>query len=262
MQVLMCQPDYFDIEYEINAWMDIRNQVNKRVARKQWRTLKHHYEKLGIKVELIEPVPELPDMVFTANGALVVDGKVALANFRYRQRRPETKHFGQWFESNGYKKFLEPKHYFEGEGDALVLNGKILGGWGFRSDRAAHGELADFFEREVVSLHLINERFYHIDTCLSILNDQAIAFYPAAFDAESQKRLRSLCPTVIEAGKADAEAFGLNLFSNGESVVCSDRARDLHRQLQAAGFIPVPVDISEFQKSGGGVKCLTLSLRD
>lgn len=261
-RVLMCRPDYFDIEYEINAWMDINNQVDTARAQAQWETLRAHYDQLGIEIELIEPVKGQPDMVFTANGALVIDGKVALPHFRYPERRPETEYFKKWFDTNGFNELILSKHYFEGEGDALVLNGKILAGWGFRSAREAHAELADFFGRQVISLRLVNERFYHIDTCLSILSEDAIAFYPGAFDEASRQTLRGLVKTVIEAEEPDAAAFGLNAVSFDGKVICSDRATGFHRQLQRAGFEPVLVDISEFQKSGGGVKCLTLSLRN
>lgn len=261
LKILMCKPTYFDIEYEINAWMDMGNPVDPAEAMRQWQQLKQTYEKLGFAIEEIEPVKGLPDMVFTANGALVVDGKVALPNFRYPERQPETEHFRAWFEAHGYTNLILPKHHFEGEGDALVLNGKILAGWGYRSTYEAHQELAAYFDREIVSLHLINDRFYHIDTCLSILSERAIAFYPGAFDEASQTILRSLVPTVIEASQADAEAFGLNAMSDGHHVVCSDRAPAFHEQLKTAGFEPLPTSISEFQKSGGGVKCLTLTLR-
>jgi N-dimethylarginine dimethylaminohydrolase len=257
----MCEPTYFDIEYVINAWMDVDNRVDRPRAARQWQALGDIYRRLGMEIETIEPVKGLPDMVFTANGALVIGGKVALPNFRHGQRRPETNHFADWFLDHGYRSFHKPRGFFEGEGDALVLGDRVLGGWGFRSDRAAHAELAEFFGCEVVSLHLINDHFYHIDTCLSILSDAAIAFYPAAFDENSQKVLRGLAKTVIEVGKSDADAFGLNAMSDGRHVVCSDRAKGFHRQLKIAGFEPVPVDISEFQKSGGGVKCLTLALR-
>lgn len=261
LKVLMCPPDYFDIEYEINAWMSVGNQVDKAIASRQWQALYDIYQDLGIVVEEIKPIQDLPDMVFTANGALVIDGKVVLPKFRYVERRPETAHFQRWFEANGFKDLKIPEHYFEGEGDALVLNGKILAGWGFRSDRKAHAELAEFFQREVVSLHLINDHFYHIDTCLSILGEDAIAFYPAAFDEESCSILRSLAQTVIEVSRTDAEAFGLNAVSYQDKVICSERAVGFHLQLQRVGYEPITVDISEFQKSGGGVKCLTLTLR-
>ena len=261
MRVLMCKPEYFDIEYEINAWMSVDNKVDTERARQQWQQLHDQYKKLGFEIELIVPVKGLPDMVFTANGALVIDGKVALPRFRFSERQPETAHFEKWFEEHGYEQRMQPKANFEGEGDALVLDGKILAGWGFRSSREAHTELAEYFGREVVSLHLVDDHFYHIDTCLAILSEHAIAFYPAAFDEESQQRLRSLVPTVIEASDADARAFGLNAMSDGQHVMCSDRAADFHEQLKAAGFTPVPTPISEFQKSGGGVKCLTLTLR-
>lgn len=262
MKILMCRPTYFEVAYSINAWMDTSNPVDPKLAMVQWRMLREKYEQLGFEIEEIEPVKGLPDMVFTANGALVIDGRVALPRFRYAERQPETAHFRKWFEQAGYKDIFLPKYNFEGEGDALVLDGKILAGWGFRSDLESHAELAEFFDREIVSLHLVNDRFYHIDTCLSVLSERAIAFYPGAFDEESVAKLRRLVPLAIEVGQEDAEAFGINSMSDSNHVVCSDRARGFHQQLLEAGFTPLPTPIGEFQKSGGGVKCLTLPLRD
>ncbi len=112
--VLMCSPTYFDIEYEINPWMHTDNQVQQDVARQQWLALNGIYGKLGWQVEHIDPVEHLPDMVFTANGALVIDHKVALPTFRAPDRQPETAHFKKWFEDHGYSEFLQPKYDFEG----------------------------------------------------------------------------------------------------------------------------------------------------
>lgn len=262
MRILMCKPTFFDVEYEINAWMHKSNPVDRQAAAKQWEDLHSKYLELGFDIELIEPVEHLPDMVFTANGALVIDGKVALPRFRFPERQPETEHFRKWFESNNFSELLMPDNDFEGEGDALVFGDKILAGWGFRSDRDSHAELSQFFDRKVVSLHLINQHFYHVDTCLAILDNHTLAYFPDAFDEEAQALVHEVAERVIEVNEDDAKAFGLNAMSDGKNVVCSDRATGFHKQLEEAGFNPIPTPISEFQKSGGGVKCMTLSLRD
>jgi N-dimethylarginine dimethylaminohydrolase len=259
--VLMCAPEHFDIEYEINPWMDTDNQVDQGEAQRQWQQLTEIYKKLHYQIELIEPSKGLPDMVFTANGGLVIDGKVMLPRFKYRERQPETPLFAEWFQTNGFPRVHMPKNHFEGEGDALVFGDVILAGWGFRSDREAHRELENFFGRTVISLHLVNENFYHLDTCLTILDDKTLAYFPGAFDETSRKALELVSKKLIEVDEEDAKAFGLNAVSDGENVILSDRAQGLIKQLRKEGFKPHPTSTGEFQKSGGGVKCLTLELR-
>lgn len=260
----MCSPEHFDIEYEINPWMRTDNQVDKNLAAQQWRQLYSIYtEKLGWNVQLIEPVPGLPDMVFTANGALVIDGKVALPTFRAPDRQPETEHFKRWFDEHGYQHFLQPKYDFEGEGDALVWNGNglIFAGYPWRSDKPVHTELANFFGTQVVSLQLADARFYHLDTCLTIVDSHTVAIWPKAFTEESLHAVKQFVPNVIEASDEDALAYGLNAISDGHNIVLSDRAVGLINNYRQRGMQVFPTPISEYQKSGGGVKCLTLELR-
>ena len=258
---MMCSPLYFDIEYEINPWMHTDNQVQKDLANQQWLQLNSIYGQLGWKVEHIDPIEHLPDMVFTANGALVINHKVALPTFRAPDRQPETAHFKQWFVERGYTEFLEPKYDFEGEGDALVWNDIIFAGYPWRTDRPSHAELAEFFEAKVVSLQLADGRFYHLDTCLTIVDEQTVTVWPPAFTAESLKLIRDIVPNVLEATEQDALAYGLNAMSDGKNIVLSDKATSLIDIYRQKGLNVFPTPISEFQKSGGGVKCLTLELR-
>jgi N-dimethylarginine dimethylaminohydrolase len=261
--ILMCAPTFFDIEYEINPWMHTDNQVISDLALEQWEKLRSIYENdFGWKVKLIEPVEKLPDMVFTANGALVIDGKVALPTFRAPDRQPETAYFKKWFEENGYTEFLEPKYDFEAEGDALVWNDIIFAGYPWRSDQPVHKELASFFNRQVVSLQMVDARFYHLDTCLTIVNDETIAIWPPAFTAETIKKLHDIVPNVIEANDDDAKAYGLNAMSNGNIIVLPEKATNLINKYHEMNMEVIETPISEYQKSGGGVKCLTLELRD
>lgn len=260
--ILMCSPKYFDIEYEINPWMHTNNQVDTKLAKKQWDQLYNIYTTgLGWDVELVDPVKNLPDMVFTANGALVIGSKVALPTFRAPDRQPETEYFKKWFESKGYKEFLTPKYDFEGEGDALLWNDIIFMGYPWRSDKAAEGEVAAFFNKKVVSLQLANASFYHLDTALTIVDKETVALYPPLFTDESLKTIKEIVPNVIETGKADAYAYGLNAMSDGHNIVLSDGATGLIERYKKRGMQVYPVPISEYQKSGGGVKCLTLELR-
>jgi N-dimethylarginine dimethylaminohydrolase len=260
--ILMCPPEYFDIEYEINPWMHTSDPVNPSEAARQWRHLHHIYtEKLGWDVQTIDPVEGLPDMVFTANGALVVNGKVVLPTFRHPDRQPETAKFREWFEAHGYQDFLQTKYDNEGEGDILYWNGKLFAGYPWRTTKEAHHEIAEFLGVEVINIQLADARFYHLDTCLTIVSDDTVALWPQAFTEASLKAIRQTVPNVIEASDEDALVYGLNAMSDGQNIVLSDRATGLIHQYRERGMTVYPTPISEFQKSGGGVKCLTLELR-
>lgn len=259
---LMCRPTYFEVSYAINPWMDPHTPVDHDVALAQWEELRAIYERLGHAVELIEPLPGQPDMVFAANGALVVDGKVFGASFRNPERVDEAPAFRSWFELAGYADVCTPKNVNEGEGDFAVVGGTILAGTGFRTDHPAHLEVQEFFGRPVISLQLVDPHFYHLDTALFALDDSNIAYYPAAFSEGSQAVLRQLFPDAVVATEKDAFAFGLNSVSDGRHVVIESDAVDLMAALGARGYEPLPIDMSELRKSGGGPKCCTQEIRD
>ena len=259
--LLMCAPDYFDIEYEINVWMSQKNQVTEETAEDQWHKLyKIYTEQLGWNVKLIGPIKGLPDMVFATDCCLMIEDKVLLSSFRFPERQPETEHFKKWFRANGYRQLKKAVHFFEGGGDNLVCGDKILAGHGFRSAPEAAKELEEYFGREVVSLKIIDERFYHLDTSLAVLSDDTVASYLPALDEASQQRLKDAIPNVIEATLEEAQGFGLNAVSDGRTIITSNESESLLQKYRDAGFEVIGTPILEFRKSGGGVKCLTLDL--
>lgn len=260
MKVLMSPPDYFCIDYEINPWMKKANPVDPELAKEQWQKLKEIYEKLGWQVCLIDGQPNLPDMVFTANAGLVLNNRVLLANFRHPDRQPETDFFKTWFKNQGYTQISQPKYNFEGEGDVLVWGQFLLAGYPWRSDYASHAELGEYFDREVISLQLTDARFYHLDTCLTPINDQTVAFYPAAFSQASIDVLEKRVKNLIAVKDKDALCYGLNSVCYRDNIVLSQEAIELADIYRQQGWRVWPTPISEFQKSGGGVKCLTLTI--
>ena len=257
---LMCPPAYFGVTYAINPWMRPGSPVDTALAMRQWETLAQAHASLGHSVSVIDPLPGLPDMVFAANGATVIDGTALGVRFRYPQRAPEAGAYLSWFAGHGWTVHA-PVHVNEGEGDILVCGDTLLAGYGFRSDLDAAGELAAVFGRRVVSLRLVDERFYHLDTALCVLDSSTAMYYPAAFDDAGRARLASVFEELIEAKDEDAEVLGLNAVSDGRHVVLAAAAAGLARSLRSRGFEPVPVDMSELLKAGGGAKCCTLELR-
>ncbi len=258
---LMCPPAHFAVTYAINPWMRPDEPADAGLATRQWERLRQVYLGLGHEVRTIEPVPGLPDMVFAANGATVVNGTVLGARFRHQQRAAEAWAYLDWFRASGWPAVRVPAYYNEGEGDILVAGRTLLAGYGFRSEQDAATELASVFGMPVVSLRLTDPRFYHLDTALCVLDATTAMYYPAAFDDAGRAALGSMFAELIEAKDEDAEVLGLNAVSDGYHVVLAAQATGLARQLSARGFAPVPVDMSELLKAGGGAKCCTLELR-
>ncbi|MFT4122680.1 MAG: arginine deiminase-related protein [Microbacteriaceae bacterium] len=256
----MCRPEHFTVSYRINPWMHPAHPTDTRLALAQWDALRRRYLELGIEVLLIEPIPGLPDMVYAANGGFVLDGVAYGARFAHAERAAEGPAYRDWFAANGLR-VHESAQVNEGEGDFLLAGDRVLAGTGFRSVTASHAELSGLFGREVVSLRLVDPRFYHLDTALAVLDATTIAYLPGAFDAASRARLQRLYPDAILATEQDAAVLGLNCFSDGRHVVIAERARTFAAQLRERGFEPIGVDLSELLRGGGGVKCCTLELR-
>jgi N-dimethylarginine dimethylaminohydrolase len=266
---LMCRPEHFIVSYRINPWMEPANPTDTALAVRQWQALYDTYVALGHEVHLIDPVEGLPDMVYTANGGFVIDNVAYGAKFRFQERVPEGPAFMDWFRANGFE-VAEPVEVNEGEGDFLLVGDTILAGTGFRSTGDSHRELADVFGKEVVSLTLVDPRFYHLDTAISVLDpvegpggvEKAnIAYLEHAFDERSQAILAERYPDAIRVADADGAVFGLNSASDGLNVIISPRAQGFEAQLRERGYNPVLVDLSELLLGGGGIKCCTLELR-
>ena len=262
---LMCRPEHFAVHYSINPWMDPRVPVDRDRALAQWDALRRTYLDLGHRVDLLDPVPGLPDMVFAANGATVVDGVVLGARFRHPQRAAEAAAHLAWFRAAAgagvVRRVVEPRYVNEGEGDLLVVGGLVLAGTGFRTDPRAHAEAEAVLGRPVLPLELVDPRYYHLDTAVAVLDDTTIAWLPEAFSPASQDLLRARFPDAVVADPADAAVLGLNAVSDGRHVVLPAQATRLAAELAERGFTPVPVDLSELRKGGGGPKCCTLEVR-
>ncbi|MGW4693131.1 dimethylargininase [Kitasatospora cineracea] len=257
---LMCRPAHFTVDYSINPWMDPAKPTDTGTALAQWDQLHALFQRLGHTVELIEPLPGLPDMVFAANGATTLDGRVLGARFRHPERAAEGPAYADWFRERGWR-VRDAERVNEGEGDLLVAGERILAGTGFRTEAAAHAEAAEFLGREVVTLRLVDPRHYHLDTALAVLSDTEVMYYPPAFDAASRAVLERLYPDALLAGADDARVFGLNAVSDGANVVLPEAAVGLAEQLRERGFTPIGVDLTELLRAGGAVKCCTLELR-
>jgi len=257
---LMCPPAYFAVTYSINPWMQPDQPTDPVRAMRQWTQLRQIHLELGHTVQTIDPVPRLPDMVFAANGATVIDGKVLGVRFRFAEREAEAGAYLDWFCTHGYRDVRAARLVNEGEGDILFTGRALIAGYGFRTDVAAHAELEETFGVPVISVRLVDPRFYHLDTAMCVLDASTVAYYPEAFDDVSRAALAAHFADLIEASDADAEVLGLNAVSDGRHVVLPVQATELAAKLGAHGYEPIGVDMSELRKAGGGPKCCTLEL--
>ena len=263
-RLLMCPPDYYGIEYEINPWMRMSNQSHGDRARTQWQALTTILESdIGAKLEFMEPVPNLPDLVFTANAGVLYQGKVVPSRFRHPERQREERYFIDWFTKKGYEVInLDAEFFFEGAGDLLQFPKFWIGGYRQRSDIRAYEQLSTIFQKEILPVELVDRRFYHLDTCFCPLSGGELLYFPPAFDVYAQ--------TVIAARIEENKRFAVPP-SEGERFACNAVCVDRHvvlptgcpktmEWLTRQNYIPHPVELDEFLKAGGSAKCLTLAL--
>ncbi len=262
MRLLMCPPDYYEIIYEINPWMHIQRKVDQKLAMKQWRDYVDLLTgKLDVRVELLEPVKDLPDLVFTANGGLVFKRLFIRSNFRHKERQGEESRFESWFKKKGYILKTIPKpFFFEGEGDALFMNGEFYTGYHFRSDVQSHDAVAGYLKMPYFALELCDKRFYHLDTCFGPLDEKTALVYLPAFEPYAQMVLLENIPDPIAVPEEEALRFACNAAVVGQHVVIPGGCPKTTAELVKRGFQVHALDFSEFIKAGGAAKCLILQL--
>ena len=259
--LLMCPPDYYGIEYEINAWMNTRRQADHAVAVGQWQALRDQILQAGAEVSLVDPVEGLPDMVFTANAALIYEDRAVLARFKHPQRQGEEPYFRARLEDIGLE-VLDPPGgcSFEGAGDALFCGDTLYAGYRMRSDAQALQQIGQTLGIRVIPLELVDPRYYHIDTCLCPLAGSEAIYFPGAFDDYGRRALEQHIPHLVTVDQHEAERFACNAVVIGRQVVTNTGCDRLHAQLAELGYEPIATPLDEFVKAGGSAKCLTLRL--
>jgi lysine-ketoglutarate reductase/saccharopine dehydrogenase-like protein (TIGR00300 family) len=267
IRILMCAPDHYDVDYVINPWMEGNVHKSSRDrAVEQWSKL-HTVLKDLAQVDLIKPQKGVPDMVFTANAGLVLGDNAVVSRFYHPERQGEEPYFKEWFIDNGFTVHELPRDLpFEGAGDALLdREGRWLwAGYGFRSELDSHPYLAKWLDIEVLSLRLIDDRFYHLDTCFCPLTGGYLLYYPGAFDAYSNHLIQRRVPEAkrIAIKEADAVNFACNSVNVGQNVVMNQASDLLKQQLGDVGFTVIETPLTEFLKAGGAAKCLTLRINE
>ena len=260
--VLMGAPDHFKVEYSINPWMDADVEVDIDLAKEQWSNLKKAIESAGAEVKVVPANEDLPDLVFTANSGIINGNDVLIANFKFQERQGEEAVFENWYKDNGYRVGRIPSEYkFEGRGDAFVYQDYLIGTYGIRSDKEALEFIAKKFGLTPLVNRLIDEKFYHLDTCFQLLptgNNDAI-YYPGAFEDSSLSNWSELF-NLIPVSKDDAELLTCNAVVVGNTVIFPAGEISVIEKVKELGCNVVQVNVSEFIKAGGACQCLVISL--
>ena len=258
-EFLMCEPTHYTVRYEINPWMDVRSKPERGRAFNQWHALREQLDRMGARVHQIPPHPGFPDMVFTANAGLHIGETFIPSNFRFPQRQGERAHFISWFDAQGCEIVPLPETVcFEGQGDVLIFRESLVAGYRFRTDIQGHGMLGEIIGRELISVELVDPRFYHLDTCFCPLDDQSALFYPGAFDEYGIKALSHLVEHLIPVVGEDAETFCCNAIVLGKRLVINHCSLSLRKTLESLGFELFLLPFDQFIKAGGSAKCLVL----
>jgi N-dimethylarginine dimethylaminohydrolase len=275
-QLLMSPPDFFEVAYAINPWMNPEQWSldAKRLTRDAlsgWNTLRVTYEALGARV-LVKPAAKgWPDLVFTANCAVVLDGKAILARYLKSERAGEELHGQRMFEQLKARGEIDAVYrtpegvYFEGAGDAIYdpLRHLMWMGYGQRSCRAAHHTVEQVFGIPTLSLELVDPHYYHLDTAFCLLSDGEILYHPAAFTEEGRDQICALAgDKLIEAPLEDAANLGVNSVCIGRDVVMCYCSAALRARLEERGYRVHVVPLGSFNRSGGAAYCLTLKLNN
>lgn len=255
---LLCRPTYFDVLYEINPWMHIDMRPDKAAALQQWEGLRKHFDQHSIPYELLPEQPEVPDLVFTANGALVKGKKAVIASFKFPQRQKEEPFFEQWFRDNKYEIFKIDTGWFEGEGDALFIGETLCAGYGTRSTPETYRKVAEYLNiTKVILCEMIDPYFYHLDTCFAPISDNQALIYAEALSEASIKELTNNME-LIYVNKEEALRFACNAVVHNKIVIIPSGCPVTTKELQKRNFTVVETEMTQFMKAGGAAKCCSL----
>lgn len=264
-KILMSAPTYFNVSYVINPHMEKNVGGNTSFASKQWNNLKNALIYVGAEIALVEPQPNLPDFVFTANAALIYKNLAIVSTFKHPERQGETLHYMKWFQDNGFETITLESENFEGAGDALYDKKmpRLFVGYGWRTDLSAIEKLKKYIDLEIVPLELVNANFYHLDTCFCPLENGYYMIHMAAFSKKSQEWLNTnLAGKIVPVGRIDAFDFACNAVELNNTIILNKASEGLQRDLRKIKCEIIEVTLTDFLKAGGSAKCLTLKLKD
>lgn len=256
----MCNPEYFDVIFRINPWMH-PHSVNKKLAKEQWNTLFSKYKGHGVNIHVVNSVPEYPDMVFTTDQGFVYNNNFILSNFRFPERQGESKYYKPILEQLGFNMINLPEDIFLEGGDILKANDNLFFiGYGFRTSSKTPEYIKNLLDVKTVGLKLIDEKYYHLDTCFFILDSDTVFFYPEAFSKSSVLKVEEHFKNIFTLSEKEILNFVANSVRIDNTVFMQKGNPLFTKKIKELGYDTEVVDLSEFQKSGGGIHCLTLPI--
>ena len=257
--LLVSDANNFSVEFEINPYMHKVDQPDWDLAVSEHEAIVSAHVDAGRTIEYLPTVSGCPDMVYTANAALVRGSRAVIAALPV-EREPELPHYRRWFDERGYD-IIDAPYRFSGQGDSLAFGARLFAGWGWRTDRAMHPIIADALGYEIVPVRTTSDRWYDIDLAIAVITPETIAWCPDAFDARSRRTIGDLHGVeLIEVGLDEAEKFALNLVSDTVTVTMTTGAPRLAADLRDRGYRVVELVTEELKKGGGGVRCTALAL--
>lgn len=256
VRVVMSPPDFFDIEYSINPWMNTANKVHEEHARREWESLRDIYQRLDLEISTIPPVKGLPDLVFTTDHGVWISDTFYISRFRYPERQKEQDVAIPWYSSHQIKTQTIPSLCFMEGGDVLFHSDHIFLGYGFRTSQDTAVYLHNTSRYPVTALELVDEAFYHLDTCFLPISSDTAFYYPPAFAPAGIKSLKSIFDILIPLTSHEAEGFACNSVIVDQTVICQPNPT-FEQKLIELGYTPITLDMHEFNKSGGGIHCLS-----
>ncbi len=258
---LLCSPDFFDVKYEINPWMSVKNKPDSSKSLTQWQGLLKAFEKIGANTEILKGTEANPDLVFTANAALVKDKKAFLAKFQYSERQGEEPVYEKWFIKNGFEVVgKNSKYSFEGEGDALFFQDKLFAGYGFRTDPNVYDLVSSELDvKNIILCELTNSYFYHLDTCFAPIDDKKALVFLDAFTKDSIKKMENEIE-LIPVCENDAKRFVCNTVPIGNDIIMAAGCEETYNIVESLGFTVHKCELDQFMKAGGSAKCLCIRL--
>ncbi len=255
-KIYMNFPTFYDLKYNINPWMSKNKKPNLDLAQKQWLSLYHTIKNWEIKLEVLENYLS-PDSVFIADSGIIYGNKFVLSNFKFAERKEETKGWQQYFSKN--YKVIDVSSYgcYEGSGDSFIIKDFFICGYGYRTCESVAKKIGDILELQSILLELVDNNFFHLDTCLAFLDTENLIFYPPAISYLSKKYLENNF-NCFDIPKEEAFMFGCNLVQHKKNLILQqgcNKIADIARKLDFQVYFQ---NLSEFIKAGGGAKCLTL----
>lgn len=263
-KILMCDPDNFDVTYEINPWMDTKHQkVNVDLAKLQWNNLYKIIKKIA-DVVVMKSQTGVPDLIFTANAGVIAKDKFVVSNFKYAPRKNEEKFYTEIAHELNFDVLANFQFIFEGAGDALYAHNKLWCGFGYRTSLNGFDELSAVLNVVIKPLELVDDRFYHLDTCFCPLTNGYLMYYPGAFSKSANIEINACFDKekIFIVDEQDAILFACNAVSIDNQIIVNSMSKDLEERLNAKGFEVHETALSEFMKAGGSAKCLTLKLNE